>query len=256
MNIRQLVCGVCCASAVVLGSAVAARAQVTESGFPTSSLTVAPAHVGGSVWQGWSLVNQSYGIGTNLNGGSGNWTHTYSGGSLTNITVNINELRNEYSQFHNFNDPSVRIYGSVRFTPAANTPYLIGGSVDMVLSGSAASSSSAVGSLWLEQVSGPTVASFGSSFSRAGNVSIVGNIYDSAAPISGSNAGMLSGGVAYQLNWDFSVSSLINGDTGLYSNVFSLSGPQNFSISFLPAPGAAALLGMGGLAAARRRRGR
>lgn len=236
-------------------SAGECRAQITEFGFTTSSMNVAPAYMNNSVWQSWSLGNQNYGMGTNLNGGSGNWTHTYSGGLLTNITVNILEMRNEFSQFHPFNDPSVHIYGGVQFTPAVNTPYLIGGSIDMVLSGSAASSSSTSGLVYLEQLSGPTLVSFGSSFARINaNVSTVGNIYDSAAPNFGSNTGMLSAGVTYRLNWDFWVSSLINLDTGLYSNVFALSGPQNFSISFLPTPGATTLLGLGGLVAARRRR--
>ena len=231
-----------------------ASAQIAEAGFTTSMMNVAPNHVNNSVWQGWSFGNQNYGIGTNLNGGSGSWTHTYSAGLLTNITVNINELRNEYSPFHNFNDPGIRIYGGVQFTPAVNTPYAIGGSIDMVLSGSAASSSSASGSVVLQQLSGPTLASFGSSFARNSNVSIVNNVFDSAAPLSGSNTGMLLAGVTYRLIWDFSANSLINGDTCLYANVFNLSGPQFFSISFLPTPGSAAILGLGTLLAARRRR--
>jgi len=166
----------------------------------------------------------------------------------------VNELRNQYSQFHPYNDPSVRISGGVQFTPSVNTPYLIGGAIDMVLSGSASSSSSASGLVWLEQLSGPTLASFGSSFARNTNSSIVGNIYDSASPLSGSATGMLSAGTTYKLNWDFSVSSLINLDTGLYANTYSLSTPPNLSISFVPTPGSAMILGIAGLSAIRRRR--
>lgn len=245
------VLGVCM---LVSAGVESARGQIAEAGFPTSIMNVAPAYVNNSVWQGWSLGNQGYGIGTNLNGGSGNWTHTYVGGNLTDITVNVNELRTQYSQFHPYNDPSVRIWGGVQFTPAVNTQYAIGGAISMVLSGSAASSSSTSGLVWLEQLSGPTLASFGSSFARNTSMSITGSIYDSASPLFGSATGMLSAGVTYRLNWDFMVSSLINLDTGLYANTFALSGPQSVSISFVPAPGAGALLGLGMLAASRRRR--
>ena len=153
-----------------------------------------------------------------------------------------------------YNDPGAHAWVRIQFTPTVNTPYTIGGSISMVLSGNAASSHSASGSLSLEELNGPTIASFGSSMFRNTNTSIIGSIYDSAAPLSGSATGMLQAGVTYRLNWDFACSGLINLDQGMFADVFALDGPQFFSISFVPAPGTAALLGLGGLMTTRRRR--
>lgn len=248
------------ATAASLLSVTSAQAQIAEAPFTTSILTAYVLHFGQSLnqaqqaWGTGPLFN--FGLGDNGNGVSGNVTHAYSGGLLTNITINVNELRNQQNPFQNYNDPYARLYGVVQFTPAVNTPYTIGGAISMVLSGSAASNSSASGSVWLEQVGGPTLATFGSSFYRGSNVSIIGSIYDSAAPLSGSPSGTLLAGVTYRLGWDLSAASQINGDSSLYVNTFALDGPQYLSITFAPSPGAAALLGLGGLAVTRRRRER
>ena len=183
MNTARCACGF---GAAVMALAVAsAQGQVSEAVFPTSILNGAIGNYAGVI-QTWIPFTPypgtfNYGMGNNANGVSGTVTHVYSGGQLSSITVNVAELR-------------------VQFTAAVNTPYVIGGSVSMVLSGSAASSNSASGSVWLEEVGGPTVASFGSSMFRNTNTSVIGSIYDSAAPLSGSATGTLQAGVTYRLN--------------------------------------------------------
>lgn len=247
----------CAAAAAVCCAPAVTHAQITEAPFPTSILTAHLLHMGPSLnqyQQTWGAFPQfNFGMGDAGNGLAGNVLHGYTGGLLTNITINVNEFRNT-PPAHNYNDPFARIYGQVLLTPAVNTAYTVGGSIDMVLSGSAASSSSTSGSVWLEQVGGPVLASYGGSMFRNANVSTVGSIYDSAAPLSGSGTGTLQAGVTYRFNWDISVGSLYNGDSSLYANVFALNGQQSISISFAPTPGAAAALALGGLAAGSRRR--
>lgn len=247
----------CATAAAVSFVPAATQAQITEAGFPTSILTAHLLHFGPSLnqyQQTWGVMPQfNFGMGDAGNGVAGNVLHGYTGGLLTNITINVNELRNT-PPAHNYNDPFARIYGQVLLTPVVNTAYVIGGSVDVVLSGFATSSSSASGSVWLEQVSGPVLATFGGSQFRNTTVSSVGSIYDSAAPLSGSATGTLLAGVQYRFGWDVSMGSLYNGDSSLYANVFTLSGLQTISISFAPTPGAGALLALGGLAAGSRRR--
>ncbi|MDP1663307.1 MAG: hypothetical protein Q8L55_15450 [Phycisphaerales bacterium] len=246
-----------CAGVAAVGFAPALQAQIAEAGFPTSILTAHLLHFGPSLnqyQQTWGVMPQfNFGMGDAGNGVAGNVLHGYTGGLLTNITINVNELRNT-PPAHNYNDPFGRIYGHVLLTPVVNTAYTIGGSVDMVLSGFATSSSSTSGSVWLEQVSGPVLATFGGSLSRNTTISTVGSIYDSAAPLSGSATGTLLAGVTYRFGWDVSVGSLYNGDSSLYANVYTVSGQQSISISFAPTPGAGAVLALGGLAAGRRRR--
>lgn len=250
----------CAAAAAVFCAPVVTHAQITEAPFPTSILTAHLLHMGPSLnqyQQTWGVFPQfNFGMGDAGNGVAGNVLHAYSGGLLTNITINVNELRNTPSAPYNYNDPFARIYGQVLLTPVVNTAYTVGGSIDMVLSGSAASSSSTSGSVWLEQVGGPVLASFGNSMFRNTNVSTVGSIYDSAAPLSGSGTGTLLAGVTYRFGWDVSLGSLYNGDSSLYANIFALNGQQSISISFAPTPGSGAALALGGLAVARRRRRR
>lgn len=234
---------------------LSAHAQINEAPFPTSILNSQHGTSGNFVQQTWNtgpLFN--FGMGSNANGVSGRVTHTYQSGLLTNITLFLNELRNSNDQFVTINNPWARSWGVIQFTPAVNTPYQLGGVVDMVMTGNASSVSTAVGSLSLAQVGGPTLASYGASAIRNTNSSQIDAIYDSATPLSGSSTGLLLAGMTYRLNWDFRVDSTINGDPSLSANVTSFREPANFSITFLPTPGAAALLGLGGVIATRRRR--
>lgn len=244
------------AGAVALGLlAAAAQAQITEQGPYTSLLTTQTGN-GGPSWQSWMLLSQNYGGGNNPNGVSGRIIHTYTGGNLEEIRVNINELRNSGAPFVTQPTAFARVYGQVVFTPLVNMPYEILGSVTMYLQGTSASNASASGLVTFEVVSGPVLATFGSSLFRSGNGGFpaYGDTYNAGAPLSGSATGLLTAGTTYRLSWDFSVSSNINGDTTLDSNVATGPGGSYFAINFAPAPGAAALLGLGGLMAARRRR--
>ncbi|MGH7133549.1 MAG: hypothetical protein ACREJO_16585 [Phycisphaerales bacterium] len=251
----------CRAVAVFVGGSLpffaagVASGQVIEQG-PFNSLLTTQTGNGGPSWQSWTLLSQNYGGGNNPNGVSGRIIHTYTGGTLEEIRVNINELRNSGAPFVTQPTAFGRVYGQTLFTPQVNTPYTILGSVSMYLGGTSTSSASASGIVTLEVVSGPTIASFGSSIYRSGHggFPVLGDIYNANAPLSGSATGMLLAGITYQLTWDFNVSSNINGDTTLDSNVATGPGGSFFAINFAPTPGAATLLGLGGLVACRRRR--
>ncbi len=233
----------------------AAQAQISEQGPFNSFLTTAAGN-GAASWNSWSFGTQFYGAGNNPNGVSGRIIHTYTGGNLAEIRVDVNELRNSGAPFVTQPTAFGRLFGQVRFTPLVNMPYEILGSVTMFLQGTSASNASASGLVSFGVVSGPTLATFGSSIFRSGNGGFpaFGDIYNANAPLSGSATGMLTAGTLYQLSWDFNVSSNINGDTTLSSNVATGIGGSFFAINFIPSPGAAALLGLGGLVAARRRR--
>jgi hypothetical protein len=233
----------------------AGSAQVTEQGPFTSLLTTVTGN-NGPTWQSWTLLSQNYGGGNNPNGVSGRIIHTYSGANLAEIRVNINELRNSGAPFVTQPTAFGRVYGQVIFTPLVNMPYTILGSVSMSLQGASTSSSSASGLVSLDVQSGPNIASFGSSLFRSGHggFGAFGDIYNASTPLTGSAAGNLLAGTTYVLSWDFSVSSTINGDTTLDSNVSTLAGGSFFAINFTPSPGAAGLVGMAAVAAARRRR--
>ncbi len=233
--------------------ASAAMAQISEQGAYTSLLTTVTGN-NGPVWQSWTLGSQNYGGGNNPNGVSGRIIHTYGGGNLEEIRVNINELRNSGAPFVTQPTAFGRVYGQVLFTPLVNVPYQMLGSVTMLLQGSGGSDSSAAGLVSLEVVSGPVLGSFGSSMYCGGATPVMGTIYDASAPLTGSASGMLNAGTTYRLSWAFNVASNINGDTSLNSNVATGPGGSFFAINFVPAPGAMALLGVGGLIATRRRR--
>lgn len=230
-----------------------AHAQVVEQGPYTSLLTTTTGN-NGPTWQSWTLGSQNYGGGSNPNGASGRIIHTYAAGNLQEIRVNVNELRNSGAPFVNQPTAFARNYGQVIFTPQVNMPYEILGSVTMLLQGSSSSASSASGLVSLEVQNGPVVASFGSSIFRGGQFPVYAPIYDSASPIFGSATGQLNAGTTYRFSWDLNVSSDIFGDTSLSANVATAPGESFFAISFVPAPGATALLAIAGLVGARRRR--
>lgn len=238
----------CVGAAISLGAA--AQAQVNESAFPASILTTSNPS---TLWQGWGMGGFAYGGGSNLNGSSGYVSHVSNFLGQTEVLhIGIAELRNSFSPFHS-TDPDQRHYGQVEFTAPAVVPYTISGQVAMQMIGSGASYSSAVGQATLEVVGGPTLAIYGGSMLRLGAGVVNGNLFDANAPLLGSSTGLLVPGFTYRFSWDYTVTSQVNGDTTLNSDV----SPQFSSymqISFVPAPGAACVLGVGGLLAARRRR--
>lgn len=236
---------------LVAFAATDVRASVVEQNYPSSSLTVelAPSS---PVWTGWTLFGTGYGGGNNWSGGSGNIGHAYTGfGELTDIIVTLPELRNSYQGFTN--TPSVRNFGQVLFTPSVNTPYAISGVIPLTFTGTNASSTLARAVLVLEEVSGPAIATYGNVMARAGGGTVVNNLFDNTTLIAGSGAGTLTGGVTYRLSWDFLVASELNGDTTFSADV-SANATSFFAISFVPSPGTAGLVALGGLLAARRRR--
>lgn len=233
------------------GAAGSALGQVNEAPFPTSSLTTLNPS---TMWQGWGMGGFGYGGGSNLNGSSGQVGHISNFlGQTELLYIGIAELRNSYSPFHS-TDPHQRHYGQVEFTAPSVVPYTISGSVTLVMTGSNASSSSAVGQAMLEVVGGPTLATYGGSMNRSSSVSVINSVFDASAPLSGSSSGLLWPGFTYRFRWDYLVTSQVNGDTTLNTDIYGLLGPSYMQISFVPAPGAAALLGLGGLLATRRRR--
>lgn len=232
------------------GAACTAMGQVNEAPFPASILTTSNAS---TLWQGWGMGGFGYGGGSNLNGSSGQVGHINNFFGQTELLyIGIAELRNSYSPFHSA-DPNQRHYGQVEFTAPAATPYTISGQVAMLMVGSNASLSSASGLATLEVVGGPTLATYGSSMLRLGAGPVTGTLFDANTPLTGSSSGLLLPGFTYRFSWDYLVTSQVNADTTLNSDV----NPQFTSfmqISFIPTPGAGVVLGLGGLLASRRRR--
>ena len=242
----------------LLASSRTLHAQVAEFNWPTSTLNVDLGAPGNTTWGGWSLGGSGYGAGSNNQGASGYISHGYDFASnLTNIRVDVYELRNSGGGFIFTNSPYAGNSGQVLFTPQAGMGYTLSGIVAMALNGASTSDTTAVGSLGLEVFGGPSLATYGGSVFRsgAGGFGASGTIFDAGSPTSGSSTGFLSSGTTYRLYWDFSVSSNMNNDLTLSGDVSTPAGGSYFDIAFaVPSPGAVGVLAFGGLAAARRRR--
>ncbi|MDP1662243.1 MAG: hypothetical protein Q8L55_10045 [Phycisphaerales bacterium] len=238
--------------------ATVVHGQVAEQNWPASTLNVDVGAPNNTGWGGWSLGGLGYGWGANNQGASGYISHGYDFASnLTAIHVDLNELRNTGGPFIATNSPYIRTTGQVLFTPLTSMAYTITGVVAVSLTGASTSNTTATGGLVLEVVSGPTLATYtGGVFrSGAGGFGAAGNIFDAGLPASGSSTGFLSSGTTYRLSWDFIMSSNMNNDSTLSADVSTAPGGSFFEIAFaIPTPGAAALLGLGTLAAAGRRR--
>lgn len=244
----------------ILSLVPSATAQVVESNFPSSYLNVDNGAPGNTFWSGWTLGGTGYGSGFNNQGASGTIAHGYDFASnLTAIRVNVNELRNTGGPFIATNSPYAGITGQVIFTPQVSLAYTISGSVFMNLAGASTSNSFTSGAVTLEVVSGPTLATYTGSVFRSGigGFGASGTIFDASSPATGSSTGFLASGTTYRLSWDLHVSSAMNNDATLSADVATPPGGSFFEIGFaVPTPGAAALIGMSGLLAARRRRRR
>lgn len=235
-----------------------ARAQVAEQNYPSSVLSVDLGGPGGTVWSGWTLFGMGYGGGMNNQGGSGYIAHSYDFAmNLQFIHVNVDELRNTGGAFIATNSPYARNVGQVLFTPSVNMAYTISGAVWMQLNGASTSNTTATGSLALEVVAGPSLATYtGGVFrSGAGGFGAAGAIFNSAVPNSGSSTGFLNAGTTYRMYWDFAVSSNMNNDATLAADVSTPPGGSYFEIAFaVPSPSAVFVLGAGALVVGRRRR--
>jgi hypothetical protein len=236
-----------------------ALAQVVDQNYPSSYLQCDLGAPNNPVWVGWGLGGFGYGGGNNNQGVSGNSGHQYDGlGNLTAVVVNLAELRNTGGPFIGTNSPYARNTGRMDFTPGVNLNYALSGVVHMTLAGASTSNTTAAGSLVLEQIGGPTLATYSGGVFRsgAGGFGAQGFIFDAAAPATGSQTGGLTAGLNYRLSWDFHVSSNMNADQSLSADVTGAAIPSFFQITFsqVPAPGAAGVLGVAGLLATRRRR--
>lgn len=242
----------------LLALAPHASAQIVESNYPTSILNVDNGGPGNTFWSGWSLFGSGYGSGFANQGASGYISHGYDFASnLTAIHVDINELRNTGGPFIATNSPYAGVSGQVVFTPMVSMAYTISGSVLMNLAGASTSNSTSTGSVIFEQVGGPTLASYSGGVYRSGmgGFGASGTIFDASTPMTGSSTGFLAAGTSYRMLWDLRTFSSMNNDATLSADVATPPGGSFFEISFaVPAPGTAALLGLGGLFASRRRR--
>lgn len=253
------------AAACVLALAPAphiASAQVIESGYPASVLYVDNGALGNAFWTGWAPGGTGYGSGFNNQGASGYISHAFDFASnLTAIRVDVNELRNTGGPFIATNSPYAGIRGQVVFTPQVSMAYTISGSVYMNLAGASTSNSTTTGSVIFEQISGPpspALATYTGGVFRSGlgGFGAAGTIFDAATPASGSSTGFLAAGATYRMQWDLRVLSAMNNDATLSADVGTPPGGSFFQIGFaVPSPSGAALLAMGGLMAAPRRRG-
>lgn len=245
-------------AAVSIAGLATASAQVFESSYPVSILNVDNGAPGNTLWNGWSAFGMGFGSGFNNQGASGYISHAYDFASnLTAIHVDVNELRNTGGPFIATNSPYAGIQGQVVFTPLVNMNYTIGGSVLMNLAGASTSSSTSTGSVVFEQIAGPTLATYTSTVYRSGvgGLGASGAIFDASAPTTGSSTGLLAAGNSYRMLWDLRTYSSMNNDATLSADVATPPGGSFFEISFaVPAPGATALLALGGLVATRRRR--
>lgn len=235
-----------------------AHAQVAEQNYPSSALSVDLGGPGGTVWSGWTLFGMGYGGGMNNQGGSGYIAHAYDFASnLQFIHVNVDELRNTGGPFIATNSPYARNAGQVLFTPSVNMAYTISGAVWMQLDGASTSNTTATGSLGLEVVAGPSLATYSGGVFRsgAGGFGAAGAIFNSAVPSSGSSTGFLNAGTTYRMYWSMVVSSNMNNDATLSADVATPPGGSYFEIAFaVPSPSAALTLGAGALMMGRRRR--
>lgn len=247
----RIALGAAAALGAGLGCTSVSFGQVIEANWPTSELSV-DLGPSSQVWAGWTLFGAGYGGGNNASGGSGYISHAYDfANNLTDIAVRLDELRNSAQPFTN--TPYIRNHGQVVFTPTVNTPYALSGAIPITLTGGTGSTTAASGSLILEVLSGPTVATYGNAFSRVFPGTVTGNLFDSSTPLTGLPTGTLNGGTTYKLSWDFLLTSVMNGDSFLSADVSAGPSPY-FAISFVPSPGPAALGVLLGLYSGRRRR--
>lgn len=247
-------------AALAFLTSTSAHAQVIEQNYPSSFLCVDLGATNNPFWTGWSLGGIAYGAGMNNQGASGYISHGYSffPTTLTNIRVDAHELRNTGGPFFATNSPYAGIRGEVLFTPQANTNYTLSGAISMYLAGASTSNTLATGSLTLEVLSGPSLATYSAGVFRSGNggFAAAGNIFDSATPTTGSSTGLLTANTTYRLAWNFAVSSNMNNDSTLSADVATAPGGSFFDIAFTPIPTpttAATLLTLTALTTTRRR---
>lgn len=219
-------------------------------GYPNNYLSVS---VG---WANDLLLNQAYGAGWPNAQSFGTTSVTYDStpgptfGTLQSSSVAMST----FMASANPSGPgSVTTAGLMEFTPAVNCQYTISGYIPFAFVRSF-TAAGATATMTLEQIGGPIVASYGTSL--VGIPNSIGNggvLFDASAPGLGTQTGMLTSGVAYRWSWSFST-YLTPGADGLARATVANSS-SGFALTFaVPAPSAAALLGIGGLIAVRRRR--
>jgi hypothetical protein len=242
------------AFAAAVGLAGSALAQVNPVvGYPNNYLSVS---VG---WANELLLNQSYGAGWPNASSFGTTSVTYDTapgptfGTLQSSNITM-------SQFAASADPSgpanVTNAGLLQFTPVVNCQYVFSGVINYAFVRSFAAAGASC-TMTLEEIGGPVLTNY--STTLVGIPNSIGNggvLFDAAAPALGPQTGMLAAGTAYRWTWSINTFLTAGSDPGART---SLNGSNNgFGLSFsVPAPSAAALLGVGGLMAmgGRRRRG-
>ena len=236
----------------VAGIASSAVAQVNPVvGYPNNNLTVS---VG---WANALLLNQAYGAGWPNASSFGTTSVTYDTtpgptfGTLQNSSVTM-------STFAASADPNgpanVTNSGLLQFTPAVNCQYTFNGLINYAFIRSFAAAGASC-TMTLEEIGGPVLTSYNTTLVGIPNsIGNGGTLFNSAVPNVGAQTGSLAAGTAYR--WTWSINTFLTAGSDPLART-SLSGPNNgFGLSFsvVPAPSAAALLGLGGLVAARRRR--
>jgi len=145
-------------------------------------------------------------------------------------------------------------YGNFRFTANNSfTTYSITGTTGFQIAGNTFSGVSINVSL-VEVVSGNVLAGWSSG---GAGFNFSGTLFDTVNPAQiGSWNGLLAAGVQYDFIWSYQINV---GADAVNASTVSLTPSPGYTttwlqIQFAPAPGAAAVLGLGGLLAARRRR--
>ncbi len=237
-------------AAAVVVCAGAARGQLVTGDF-SNSYAGGAYNVGGNSYNGLILFGLPLG-GSAFQGGSSAIMvrQPASGTQFSSFRVNSNAFGGS--------DPStpntVTQFGNFRFTANNSfTSYSISGNSGYQISGGVFGGVSINISL-VEVVSGNILAQWSSGVAA---FTSTGVLFDGSAPAQvGSWTGLLSSGVQYDFNWSYTLSI---GQAAVNQSLVSIT-PTNgnttnwLQIQFIPTPGAAALMALGGCAAVRRRR--
>jgi hypothetical protein len=234
-----------------LGAAGSVSAQVTPVvGYPNNFLSVTTG------WSGELLMNQAYGAWFPNAGSAGTTSIAYDTtpgplfGTLQGVEVTVDTL---WASADPTGPGAVTNSGLLQFTPVVNCQYIIDGLLRFEFNGSFVAAG-ASGTMTLEEIGGPVIASY--STTLVGAPSTSGVLFDAALPSVGSPSGVLSAGVAYRWTWSMDTFLDAGADPLAIATVTPVGGDApGFGLTFVvPSPSAAAVLGLGGLVAARRRR--
>jgi hypothetical protein len=243
-----------CLLAVLAGASNHAAAQVNALPYPNHNLNVSAG------WSGGLVGNSGFGAGFPNSGAFGQTTISFDptpGPTWNSLQSSNVYFAGLYANGGPSGPGSITVNGQMDFVPIVNCQYFINGNIPLLFNGALAAAT-ATGQMSLAQLTGfapPTLATYSTNLPYAPNSAAT--LFDATTPTAGAAAGLLTAGETYRWSFSFTLTRTVGNDP--LAEIISTNyqgGPPSISLSFavIPAPGTAAVLGLGGVVVARRRR--